>query len=139
MKTPPTSTLGRFVDTIEETSIAVCLGLMTLITFANVVARYAFDDNILWALEVTVFLFAWLVLIGASYAVKHNFHIGIDVVVQLLSPSKRACNVTSSPQLGFLPEACTSNSASGLVPRGCRCPWTPASSRSQRTLPCANA
>jgi C4-dicarboxylate transporter, DctQ subunit len=81
--------LGSIVDSIEETSIAVCLGLMTLITFANVVARYIFNDNILWALEVTVFLFAWLVLMGASYAVKHHVHIGVDVVINLLSPQKR--------------------------------------------------
>lgn len=75
-------------DRIEETLIAFFLGAMTLITFANVIARMM-NSNILWALEATVFLFAWLVLIGASYAVKHNFHIGIDVVVQLLSPSRR--------------------------------------------------
>ena len=84
----PVDRTRSFGDRIEETLIAFFLGAMTLITFANVVARMM-NSNILWALEATVFLFAWLVLIGASYAVKHNFHIGIDVVVQLLSPSKR--------------------------------------------------
>ena len=64
--TPSTS----IVDQIEEKLIAVILGLMTVLTFANVVARYAFASNILWALEMTVFLFAWLVLLGAAYAVK---------------------------------------------------------------------
>ncbi len=66
---------------IEENIMAVILGLMTLITFSNVVARYLFNDNILWALEATVFLFAWLVLLGASYGVKHNLHIGVDFIV----------------------------------------------------------
>ena len=75
------SRLGRITDQIEETSIAICLGLMTLITFANVVARYVFNANILWALETTVFLFAWLVLLGASYGVKKHFHIGVDVLI----------------------------------------------------------
>lgn len=78
-----------FFDTIEETSIAVCLGLMTIITFANVIARYVFNSNILWGLELTVFLFAWLVLMGASYGVKKHFHIGVDVVINLLSPAMR--------------------------------------------------
>ena len=81
--------LGRIIDNIEETSIALCLGLMTLITFANVIARYVFNDNILWALEATVFLFAWLVLMGTSYAVKHHVHIGVDVVINAVSPGKR--------------------------------------------------
>ena len=83
------SRLGQFTDTIEETSIAICLGLMTLITFANVVARYVFNDNILWALEMTVFLFAWLVLMGASYGVKKHIHIGVDVIINMVSPSTR--------------------------------------------------
>ena len=59
-----------FTDQIEELLIASILGVMTLVTFANVVARYGFNKNILWALELTVFLFGWLVLLGASYAVK---------------------------------------------------------------------
>jgi C4-dicarboxylate transporter DctQ subunit len=80
---------GHIIDEIEETSIAVCLGLMTLITFANVIARYLFNSNILWALELTVFLFAWLVLMGASYAVKKHIHIGVDIVINAVSPGTR--------------------------------------------------
>ena len=79
-------------DSIEEIFMAVTLALMTLITFANVVARYVFNSNILWALETTVFLFAWLVLIGVSYGVKKHFHIGVDVAVNLLPKgARKAC------------------------------------------------
>ena len=45
-----------------------------------------FNSNILWALELTVFLFAWLVLLGASYGVKKTLHIGVDVVVNAMPP-----------------------------------------------------
>ena len=79
-------------DRIEETLIAFFLGAMTLITFANVIARLM-NSNILWALEATVFLFAWMVLLGASYAVKHTFHIGVDFVLQML-PKERRKTVT---------------------------------------------
>ena len=89
MQPKPVSGLGRFVDNIEETSIALCLGLMTLVTFANVVARYAFEANILWALELTVFLFAWLVLMGMSYGVKKHVHIGVDIVINAVSGGAR--------------------------------------------------
>ncbi len=89
MNHEPTTRLGQVVDNIEETSIALCLGLMTLITFANVIARYVFNDNILWALELTVFLFAWLILMGASYGVKKHIHIGVDVVINAVSPPVR--------------------------------------------------
>jgi C4-dicarboxylate transporter DctQ subunit len=77
------------IDEIEETAIAVILGLMTLITFANVIARYVFNSNFLWALELTVFLFAWLVLLGISYAVKKNAHLGVDALTNLLGPGPR--------------------------------------------------
>lgn len=76
-------------DRLEETLIAVTLGLMTLITFANVIARYVFNSNILWALEASVFLFAWLVLLGISYGVKQTFHIGVDIVVLALPDRPR--------------------------------------------------
>ncbi|MDJ0981841.1 MAG: TRAP transporter small permease [Kiloniellales bacterium] len=85
----PKTNLGRVVNNIEETLIAVILGLMTLVTFVNVVARYAFNTNILWALETTVFLFAWLVLIGASYCVKARAHLGVDVVLNMVGASAR--------------------------------------------------
>lgn len=70
-------------DLFEETLIAGILGAMTLITFANVIARYLFNSNILWALEATVFLFAWMVLLGAAYGVKIVAHLGVDVLVQV--------------------------------------------------------
>jgi C4-dicarboxylate transporter DctQ subunit len=85
----PKTTLGRVINKAEETLIAVILGLMTMITFANVVARYVFNTNILWALETTVFLFAWLVLIGASYCVKARAHLGVDVVLNMVRPGLR--------------------------------------------------
>ncbi|MGR3462212.1 MAG: TRAP transporter small permease [Roseovarius sp.] len=82
-------TRHTMVDRIEETLIAALLGLMTVVTFANVVARYLFNSNILWALELTVFMFAWLVLLGASYAVKKRAHLGVDVVLNMLAPPGR--------------------------------------------------
>lgn len=78
-----------FMDRIEETLIAVLLGLMTLVTFANVIARFGFNSNILWALELTVFMFGWLVLLGSSYAVKKHSHLGVDAIINMLSPPVR--------------------------------------------------
>ena len=80
---------GGLFNAIEESLIALILGLMTILTFANVVARYVFNSNILWALETTVFLFAWLVLLGASYCIKTRTHLGVDIVLNIVSPSTR--------------------------------------------------
>ena len=89
MHVEPKTKLGRVVNNIEETLIALILGLMTVITFANVIARYVFNANILWALETTVFLFAWLVLLGASYCVKTPAPLGVDVLLNAVSPPVR--------------------------------------------------
>ncbi len=91
-KTP----MGEFVNTLEENLIALILGLMTVIQFANVVVRYGFSSNLLWALEATVFLFAWLVLLGASYAVKVGAHLGVDALLNVVSPPvARAMSLTA--------------------------------------------
>ncbi len=68
---------------LEEWAIAILLALMTLITFSQVIARYVFDSGAVWALEVTTYIFAWLVILGASYCVKIGSHISIDVFVNL--------------------------------------------------------
>jgi len=91
-----------FVDRIEETLIAALLGIMTLITFINVLVRKLFAndppffiellklENIgLWGGELTVFLFGWLCLLGASYAVKKNAHLGVDAIINMFGPSAR--------------------------------------------------
>ncbi|WP_300029591.1 TRAP transporter small permease [uncultured Roseobacter sp.] len=81
--------LGRMVNEIEETAIALILGLMTILTFINVVLRYGFNTGIIWGLEAVTFLFAWLVLFGVSYCVKVTAHLGVDAVINLFSPPIR--------------------------------------------------
>lgn len=77
--------LGRIVSRLEEGIIAVLLAAMTLVTFSQVVARYVFNTGAVWALELTTYLFAWLVLFGMSYGVRIGAHIGIDAMVKLFS------------------------------------------------------
>lgn len=91
----PRGPLARATDQLEETAIAVLLGLMTVITFVNVPIRYLFDGvllprvEFLWAVEMTGFLFAWLVIFGVSYAVKTSANLGIDVIIGLFPPAAR--------------------------------------------------
>ncbi|MDQ2088389.1 TRAP transporter small permease [Marimonas arenosa] len=102
---PPRSRFGRVIDTLEENIIALLLGLMALLTFANVVVRYVFNSRvgdwieqgtglslpteILWGLEVTLVLFAWLVLFGISYGVKISAHLGVDAILNMVSQGTR--------------------------------------------------
>lgn len=85
----PKSRLGRIVNGVEENLIAIILGLMTILTFVNVVLRYVFHSSLIWGLETTLVLFSWLILIGMSYAVKINSHLGVDAVINLTPPAIR--------------------------------------------------
>lgn len=85
----PKTRTGRAIHAFEETLIALILAAMTVITFWNVIERYVFASNILWALEVTVFLFAWLVLLGAAHVVKINGHLGVDALVKVFPRGMR--------------------------------------------------
>jgi C4-dicarboxylate transporter DctQ subunit len=76
--------LGRLFNRLEEGIIGLLLAAMTLVTFSQVVARYVFNTGAVWALELTTYLFAWLVLFGASYGVRVGAHIGIDAAVRHL-------------------------------------------------------
>ena len=89
----PRTALGRVIDSLEEGAIAVLLGLMTLVTFINVVLRYGFNHSLIWGLEVTLILFAWLVLFGISYGFKVTAHLGVDAVTNLFGP----CLLYTSP------------------------------------------
>ena len=77
------TSLGRFVNSFEENLIALLMGLMTLVTFVNVVLRYGFNTSLIWGLEVTLILFAWLVIFGISYCIKVTAHLGVDAVTSL--------------------------------------------------------
>ena len=93
----PNGPVGRFIHSLEESVIALILGIMTLITFVNVVLRYVFNSALIWGLEVTLILFAWLVLLGISYGFKVTSHLGVDALVNLLpTRTKRALALLSA-------------------------------------------
>jgi C4-dicarboxylate transporter DctQ subunit len=76
--------LSNFFNRFEELFIALLLIAMTLITFSQVVARYIFNTGAVWALELTSYLFAWLIFFGISYGVRVGAHIGVDALVRIL-------------------------------------------------------
>ncbi len=78
----------KILDKIEEYSLIILMVVLTLVTFANVVARVS-NSNILWAKEFTQQVFSWLIIIGAAYCVREGAHIGIDAFTKKLSDNKQ--------------------------------------------------
>lgn len=77
-------TINKWINQIEEAILSLLLVGMTLLVFAEVVARFGFNAGIHWAQELTLLMSGWFVLFGASYGIKVGAHIGVDVFVKLL-------------------------------------------------------
>jgi len=78
--------LAKIADRVEEAFMVVVLTFMTLLTFLQVVLRYAFDAGFVWSLEVTTYAFAWFALVGMSYGVRAKAHIAVDLLTDRLPP-----------------------------------------------------
>jgi C4-dicarboxylate transporter, DctQ subunit len=74
----------EWIHRLEEWLIGALLTVMTLVTFAQVIARYIFNYSFVWALELVTYLFAWLIFLGMAYGVRVGAHIGVDAAVKAL-------------------------------------------------------
>jgi C4-dicarboxylate transporter DctQ subunit len=92
----------KFLDHLEEWLITFLMAGATLIIFVAVLHRYAagwpipgvqdwlLSLNLGWAQELTIIMFVWMAKFGAAYGVRTGIHVGVDVLINRLSPSWRA-------------------------------------------------
>jgi TRAP-type transport system small permease protein len=85
--------MGRIIDLycrILKCTIAVCLAVMVVLVFGNVVLRYAFNSGITVSEELSRWLMVWLTFLGAIVALREHAHLGVDTLVRALPPSASA-------------------------------------------------
>ena len=68
----------------EEIVAGVFMVVMSVATFANVLARYFFNSPIQWAEELARYSFIWVVFMGAVVCTKRKRHIAIDILPHAL-------------------------------------------------------
>ena len=81
------------IDWINERlgRIAVWLVLLScLVSAGNASFRYVFDNSSNAWLEMQWYMFAYIVMLGASYTLKVNEHVRVDLVYGMLSGRGRA-------------------------------------------------
>jgi TRAP-type C4-dicarboxylate transport system permease small subunit len=79
---------------VLETLIAVCLAVMVLLVFGNVVLRYGFNSGISVSEEMSRWLFVWLTFLGGIVALREHAHLGTEMLVAHLGPTgKKVCLV----------------------------------------------
>lgn len=67
----------------------IFLLLSCVISAANALMRYGFDLSDNWPLELQWYLFAAAVMLGASYTLKRNEHVRVDLIYGRLSQRGR--------------------------------------------------
>lgn len=86
---------GRF-QRLTHAAMAVCLGVMALAVFVNVVLRYGFGSGIAASEELSRLLFVWMVFIGATAAYPAGEHMAFTSLVGLLKQRPAALAVMTA-------------------------------------------
>lgn len=81
--------ISKTIGFINQSIAAIGITAGVAIAFTNVVARYAFDASLVWATELTIFLFLWSAFFGAAYCFKKDAHIAVTVILDIV-PSRIA-------------------------------------------------
>ena len=70
--------------------LAICLGIMAVAVFVNVVLRYGFGSGVAASEELSRLLFVWMVFIGATAAYPAGEHMAFTSFVGALQNRPRA-------------------------------------------------
>jgi len=81
--------ISKTIGFINQSIAAFGITAGVAVAFTNVVARYAFDASLVWATELTIFLFLWSAFFGAAYCFKKDAHIAVTILLDVM-PSKIA-------------------------------------------------
>jgi TRAP-type C4-dicarboxylate transport system permease small subunit len=74
---------------VEDVFAALCMAVLALITFANVVLRYLTDQSIAWTEEISIAVMVVMTLAAAAAAVARERHIRIDYFIERGSARRR--------------------------------------------------
>jgi TRAP-type C4-dicarboxylate transport system permease small subunit len=76
------SRLDYWVARTETAIIILLVTLLTAVTFAQVVTRYALGDPLIWSEEAARYLFVWVSMVGAALALREGGHFGLDLLIR---------------------------------------------------------
>ncbi|MGE8320989.1 MAG: TRAP transporter small permease [Comamonas sp.] len=77
---------------VLEIVMVLCMLVMLVMVFGNVVLRLFFNTGIDLSEELPRFAFVWMTFLGAIVGMRRRAHLGVDIVVQLLpTAGRRVC------------------------------------------------
>lgn len=83
--------------------MVVCLALMVVMVFGNVVLRYGFNSGITVSEELSRWLFVWMTFLGSVVAVRNRAHLGTDSLISRLPVmGRKVCFVAAHMLMLFI-------------------------------------
>ena len=76
-------------DHLEEYILVSSLIFTVFLVFMQVVMRYLFQNSLSWSEELARYVFLWQIWLGASYAVKEQRHLRIEIIKDLVPRNKQ--------------------------------------------------
>jgi TRAP-type transport system small permease protein len=95
--------MKKWLDPIDDIISVIALSAISVLTIVNVIFRFILNNPIVWAEEVTLGLFVWLVFIGISSAMKRGGHIGVDYFMERMPrPLRITCTLIGAAAIYFV-------------------------------------
>ena len=76
--------LADAVTRVLEVVMVICMLVMLVMVFGNVVLRLFFNTGIDLSEEIPRFAFVWMTFLGAIVGMRRRAHLGVDMLVQVL-------------------------------------------------------
>ncbi|HKU85541.1 MAG TPA: TRAP transporter small permease [Casimicrobiaceae bacterium] len=75
------------VDRVVSWVIIAAMAVLTIVVVVQVFYRYVLNDSIRWGWDIPRLCFIWVLMLSIPLGIRYNAHVGIDIVVQRLSPA----------------------------------------------------
>lgn len=87
---------------LEEYSLILCLAVMGIVLFVQIVMRTFFSAPLKWAEELARYLQIWITFLGIGYGIRRGSHIGMTLLKDRLPPVLKALCGLIVDVAGFL-------------------------------------
>ena len=103
---PPSHPTASRLEKVAQALMALCLGVMAVAVFLNVVLRYGFGSGVVASEELSRLLFVWMVFIGAAAAYPRGEHMAFTSLAGLLARRPMAFAVITAVVRQLVIAAC---------------------------------
>ena len=81
--------MSAILEKIEKVVSCVCVSIMAVLVFGNVIARFVFNHSLAVSDEMSTYLFVLMSFMGTAIAARRGAHLGLSIVTDKLSPDAR--------------------------------------------------